>query len=63
MRYLSRRDVADRLGIKPRSLDRVPLPPADVMIGNIRGWLPETIEAWIPTRPGRGYRSDIHKSQ
>jgi len=52
--YWSYSDVAKRLGITTGSLGRANLPEPDAMIGSIRGWRPETIEAWIPTRPGRG---------
>lgn len=29
------------------------LPPADFQIGSIDGWLPETVDRWASTRPGR----------
>ncbi|MFZ2526595.1 MAG: XRE family transcriptional regulator [Rhodococcus sp. (in: high G+C Gram-positive bacteria)] len=32
------------------------LPPADVRIGAIDGWLPETVDNWLLHRPGRGHR-------
>jgi hypothetical protein len=55
-RYLSRDDVAQRLGMKSaRSLSGIDLPPHDVEVGVHKGWLPETIDAWHATRPGRGW--------
>ena len=41
------------------------IPPADVVIstpaGPLRGWAPETIDAWMASRPGRGARTDLRK--
>ena len=41
------------------------IPPADVIIttpaGPLRGWAPETIDAWLASRPGRGARTDLRK--
>lgn len=55
-RYLSRSEVAERIGIKGvRSLSGIELPPHDVEVGVHKGWKPETIDAWHATRPGRGY--------
>lgn len=54
IRYMSYSEVAERLGIKPGSLATARLPEPDALIGQTRGWRPATIEAWIPTRPGRG---------
>ena len=40
-------------------------PPADVIIttpsGPLRGWSPETIDAWLASRPGQGARTDLRK--
>lgn len=52
--YLSRSEVAARIGVKPDTLGRYKLPEPDAMIGATRGWLPETIDAWNANRPGRG---------
>lgn len=52
--YLSRADVAERLGVKPDTLSRYKLPAPDAMIGTTRGWLAETIDEWNAARPGRG---------
>ena len=54
--YLSRDQVAKRLGMKSvRSLSGIELPPHDVEVGIHKGWLPETIDAWHAERPGRGW--------
>ena len=45
-RYLSRTEVAERIGVKPDTLGRYKLPEPDAVIGNVRGWLPRTIDAW-----------------
>lgn len=53
--YLGRSEVATYLGLKGlRSLTNVALPPPDAQIGDRKGWLPETIDAWNAARPGRG---------
>lgn len=53
-RYLSRPEVAARIGVKPDTLNRYLLPPADAQIGARQlGWLPETIDAWNAARPSR----------
>lgn len=55
-KYLSRQDVAKRLGMKSvRSLSGIDLPPHNVEVGRHKGWLPETIDAWHAERPGRGW--------
>lgn len=55
-RYLSRQEVAERLGLKShRSLSGIDLPVPDVIVGIHSGWLPETIDAWHAERPGRGW--------
>lgn len=56
VRYLGRTGVAHYLGLRSmRSLSGVKLPPHDAEIGDRKGWLPETIDAWKATRPGRGW--------
>jgi predicted DNA-binding transcriptional regulator AlpA len=54
-RYLSRPEVAERIGVKPDTLNRYKLPAPDAQIGARQlGWLPETIDAWQATRtPGK----------
>lgn len=54
-RFWSLGDVAKRLGVTTAAAAQARgLPEPDVLVGTTRGWRPETIEAWIPTRPGRG---------
>jgi hypothetical protein len=54
--YWGVRQVADRLGTSTQNISQpgAKLPKPDAWIGGTRGWKPETIEVWIPTRPGRG---------
>jgi hypothetical protein len=52
-RYLSRAEVAERIGVKPDTLGRYRLPQPDAMIGSVRGWLPKTIDDWHQNRPGK----------
>lgn len=59
MIYLSRTQVAERIGVTPGALSRYKLPDPDAMIGAVRGWLPATIDAWQAQRPGRGARTDL----
>lgn len=54
IRYLSRAEFAERIGVKSDTLKRYNLPEPDAMIGRTRGWLPETIDKWNASRPGRG---------
>ncbi|MEB3021334.1 helix-turn-helix transcriptional regulator [[Mycobacterium] crassicus] len=54
-KYLSVAEVADKTGLSRNTVkaySQVPgrLPEPDAMIGRVRGWLPETIEAWISKR-------------
>ena len=59
--YLSRREFAERIGVEPDTLNRYKLPKHDANLGGRYGWLPETIDAWNSSRPGRGFRSDLHE--
>lgn len=67
--YLGAAAFAARAGLAPatiRSYMKKGLtPPADVVIttpsGPLRGWLPETIDAWLEARPGQGARTDLRK--
>ncbi len=52
--YLSRTEVAARIGVKPDTLSRYKLPEPDAMISTTRGWLPATIDTWNASRPGKG---------
>lgn len=49
--YLSRAEVAARIGVKPDTLGRYKLPEPDAVIGKVRGWLPSTIDEWHANRP------------
>jgi predicted DNA-binding transcriptional regulator AlpA len=51
-RYLSRPEVAARIGVATDTLNRYKLPAPDAQIGVRQvGWLPETIDAWHAARP------------
>lgn len=54
IRYLNRAEVATRIGVTAGALSRYKLPEADAFIGQVRGWLPETVDKWNDARPGRG---------
>jgi predicted DNA-binding transcriptional regulator AlpA len=62
-RYLSISEVAERTGLTrntAKSYSQVPgrLPEPDAMIGRVKGWLPETIDAWWEQRKRRkGWRT------
>lgn len=68
--YLGTAAVADRLGLTVPTIRSYILkglmPDADVVIttpsGPLRGWAPETIDAWQASRPGRGARTDLSSS-
>lgn len=51
IRYLSRTEFAERIGVKPATLGRYNLPAPDAMIGTVRGWKPETVDSWHQARP------------
>ena len=67
--YLGTAAVAQRVGLAVATVRsyilKGLLPDADVVIttpsGPLRGWSPETIDAWLASRPGRGARTDLHK--
>ena len=52
--YLGVTDVAKRLGISTAAVSAYKLPEPDATIGRTRGWLPDTIDRWNASRPGRG---------
>lgn len=52
--FLSRTELAERIGVKPDTLGRYKLPEPDAMIGSTRGWTAETIDAWHAARPVKG---------
>lgn len=62
--YLALRDLAERIGVTEgtargySSSGRLPEPDAITGTGirAVRGWLPETIDAWNAARPGPGRR-------
>lgn len=54
LKFLSRKEVAQRLGVKTDSINGYDLPEPDAAIGTHRGWMPATIDEWRATRPGRG---------
>lgn len=62
--YLSIAEVAERCGLAEQTIrvyrSRGQMPTPDMHIGNTPGWLPETIEAYRLTLPGKGARTDIH---
>lgn len=53
-RYLDRVSFAERIGVKPATLNRYRMPAPDAILGEKRGWLPKTVDAWNARRPGRG---------
>lgn len=65
-RKLYRADVAALLGVEINSLQRAGLPErdgTDIDGGKARPyWHPATIKAWAANRPGRGARTDLHRS-
>lgn len=52
-RYLSRPEFAERIGVKPDTLNRYNLPDPDAYIGKLPGWTKETVDAWNDARPSR----------
>lgn len=67
--YLGTAAVAERASLAVATIRSYILkdlmPEADVIIttpnGPLRGWLPETIDSWLASRPGRGARTDLRK--
>ncbi|MFT3663188.1 MAG: XRE family transcriptional regulator [Gordonia sp. (in: high G+C Gram-positive bacteria)] len=57
--YLSAAEVAERIGVVRSAISRYKMPEPDALIGQTRGWLPETIDEWNANRPGRGARTDL----
>lgn len=56
--YLTLHQVAGRIGVTYNTakgyLRKGLLPEADAVIGSRLGWLDETLNDWMDTRPGRG---------
>ncbi|NIH98035.1 helix-turn-helix transcriptional regulator [Mycolicibacterium fluoranthenivorans] len=64
IRYLGVTEVAERTGLTVntvKSYSKIPgrMPQPDVMIGRVKGWLPETIDRWIERR---GQRPGAHQN-
>jgi len=70
VRYLSKRQFAQRIGAKDHTLSGYKLPPPDVTVGPVNddgslprgtvgGWSEQTIDEWEANRPGRGARTDL----
>lgn len=60
-KYLSVTEVAGRSGLSRNTIkfySQLPgrLPEPDAMVGQVKGWLPETIDAWMATRAKRTKR-------
>lgn len=55
IKYLSRGEFAERIGVEYDSLNRVELPEPDAMIGEKKGWLIATVDRWQRARPGKGW--------
>lgn len=64
LHYLSRGEVAEYLGVTLSTIKgydrRGYLPEPDARVGRNYGWLRETIDAWLLTRPGTGARTDLY---
>lgn len=69
VRYLGLADLAERAGISSKTAAAygqtgyLPEPDAVITSGarEVRGWLPETVDAWLVSRPGRGARTDLRR--
>ena len=59
-RFLSLKEVGERLGVKNPAAKGYNLPEPDALIGATRGWLPETIDRWNAARPGRGVGGGVY---
>lgn len=53
IRFLSAPEFAARIGVQRDTLNRYKLPPTDAVIGDVRGWLPQTVDEWNARRPGQ----------
>lgn len=68
--YLGRSQIAERLGLTDGTIasyyTKGMLPEPDVVIGKPEkptyGWLPETIDTWQASRPGKGGRPRKEKA-
>lgn len=46
IRFMSRQEIADYLGVTLSTVKGYKLPPPDATIGRNQGWLRDTIDAW-----------------
>ncbi|MEU1550186.1 hypothetical protein [Nocardia sp. NPDC005745] len=53
IRFLSSGGFAERINVERDTLNRYKLPLPDAMIGDVRGWLPQTVDDWSAVRPGK----------
>ena len=51
IQYLSRKQFAERIGVQQTTLSRYNRPDHDAQVGEVRGWLPETVDTWESQRP------------
>ncbi len=52
--YLGVTNVAETARHQHGRSQRLQAPEPDAAIGRTRGWLPDTIDRWNASRPGRG---------
>lgn len=56
IKFLSRTQLAERVGLKPDTLNKMTLPDHDAEFGEDghgkprKGWLPQTVDAWDAAR-------------
>lgn len=64
-RFLSLKEVGERLGVKNPAAKGYNLPEPDALIGATRGWLPETIDRWKrgASRPRGRWRQTAQTSR
>lgn len=53
IRFLGVPEFADRIGVHRGTMNRLALPEPDAIIGDRRGWLPQTIDEWDAQRTRR----------
>ena len=62
-RFLSLKEFAELIDVKPATLAHYKLPEPDALTGKTRGWKQETIEEWNAARPGIGWRKGASKQE